>query len=355
VDPGFRSEGLVTVELDLRRPHYSKERLPVIYRELLERFSARPGVVSAVQVAIVPVSGSGWNERARGDGSQTRQESHFNRVGPGFFRTLGTPIVAGRDFDQRDAPGAAKVAIVNEAFVRRFFGNANPVGRSFIVDGQAGKPDPVYQVVGVARNTKYYELREDFIPTAFLPMSQEDDPGAGATYMLRISAPLGDIFSGAKAAVAEVHPEIGIQFQVMTTQIKDSLTRDRLMATLSGAFGLLAGLLATLGLYGVISYMVARRRNEIGVRMALGADRRRVVRLVLREAGLLLVVGLIIGAGLALWAGKAASALLFGLKPDDPMTLGGAIALLAAVALLASYAPARRASRIEPMHALRDE
>jgi putative ABC transport system permease protein len=213
----------------------------------------------------------------------------------------------------------------------------------------------VYQVVGVARNTKYYELREDFIPTAFLPMSQEDDPGAGATYMLRISAPLGDIFSGAKAAVAEVHPEIGIQFQVMTTQIKDSLTRDRLMATLSGAFGLLAGLLATLGLYGVISYMVARRRNEIGVRMALGADRRRVVRLVLREAGLLLVVGLIIGAGLALWAGKAASALLFGLKPDDPMTLGGAIALLAAVALLASYAPARRASRIEPMHALRDE
>src|SRR5439155_2509000 len=166
------------------------------------------------------------------------------------------------------------------------------------------------------------------------PMSQEDDPGAGATYMLRTSAPLGDIFSGVKAAVAEVHPEIGIQFQVMTTQIKESLLRDRLMATLSGAFGLLAGLLATLGLYGVIAYMVARRRNEIGLRMALGADRTRVVWLVLREAGLVLSVGLVIGTGLALWAGRAASTLLFGPKPNDPVTLAGAIGLLALVALL---------------------
>jgi ABC-type antimicrobial peptide transport system permease subunit len=142
---------------------------------------------------------------------------------------------------------------------------------------------------------------------------------------------------------------------VLTEQLKTSLTRDRLMATLAGAFGLLAGLLATLGLYGVIAYMVARRRNEIGVRIALGADRARVVRLVLREAAILVAVGIVIGSGLAILAGRAAATLLFALKPYDPLTLGGAVVLLAAVGLLASFAPARRASRLEPMQALREE
>jgi ABC-type antimicrobial peptide transport system permease subunit len=213
----------------------------------------------------------------------------------------------------------------------------------------------MYQIVGVVRNTKYYELREDFLPISFLPMAQDDDPGAGATYVLRTSAPLTDLFRGVKAAVAEVHPEIAIQFQVMTAKLQDSLMRDRLMATLAGSFGFLAAVLATLGLYGVIAYMVARRRNEIGVRIALGADRGQVVRLVLREAALLLAAGLAIGTGLALWAGRAASAMLFGLKAYDPLTFAGAIGLLALVALIASYSPARRASRLEPMQALREE
>lgn len=166
----------------------------------------------------------------------------------------------------------------------------------------------------------------------------------------------GELFRNVKGAVAEVHPPaIGIDFTVMTAQLRESLTRDRLMATLAGAFGFLAAVLSTLGLYGVIAYMVARRRNEIGVRMALGADRGRVVRLVLREAALLLVAGLAIDTGLALWAGRAASAMLFGLKPTDPATFAAAIGLLAVVALIASYAPARRASRVEPMQALREE
>lgn len=356
VDPGFRPEGIVAVDVDLGRAHYSKERRTVVYHELLQRLSARPGITSAAQTLFIPVGGSGWNEMGSAEGATTpNKEINFNRVGPGYFRTLGTPLMAGRDFNQNDTVSAPKVAIVNEAFVKQIFSGQNPLGHSFRVQGPAGKPDPTYQIVGIVRNTKYYDLREDFVPISFLPMDQDDDPNTGATFLLRTSTPLADVFSGVKAAVAEVHPQLGINFHVLTKQLQESLLRDRLMATLSGAFGLLAGLLATLGLYGVIAFMVARRRNEIGVRIALGADRARVVRLVLREAGLLLAIGLIIGTGLSLWAGRAASALLFGLKPHDPATLAGAIAVLAAVALIASYAPARRASRLDPMDALREE
>jgi putative ABC transport system permease protein len=356
VDAGFRTDGVVAVNLDLRRPQYGKERRPLIYRNLLERLSAQPGVVSAAQVSFTPVSGSGDNDMIRPEAAgAASKESNFTRVSPGYFRTMGTALVAGRDFDAGDTVDSPKVAIVNEVFAQRILGGGNPVGRTFRVEGQAGKPDPMYQVVGVVRNTKYYELREDFLPISFLPMGQEGNPGANATFVLRTAAPLGDVFRGVKSAVAEVHPEIVIEFRVLSAQVQESLLRDRLMATLGGAFGFLAAVLATLGLYGVIAYMVARRRNEIGVRIALGAGRGRVIRLVLREAALLLVVGLAVGTGLALWAGQAASALLFGLKPYDPATLGGAIALLAVVAMLASYGPARRASRLEPMQALREE
>jgi putative ABC transport system permease protein len=356
VETGFRADGIVAVNLDLRRPHYGKERHPMIYRNLLERFSAQPGVISAAQVGFTPVSGAGWNDMVRPEGANgASKEANFNRASPGYFRTMGTALTAGRDFDNRDTIGSPKVAIVNEAFVQKIFGGGNPVGRTFRVEGRAGEPDPVYQVAGVVRNTKYYELREDFVPISFLPMAQEDNPGAGATFVLRTAAPLGDVFRGVKAAVAEVHPEIVIQFRVLTAQLEESLLRDRLMAALAGSFGFLAAVLATLGLYGVIAYMVARRRNEIGVRIALGAGRGQVIRLILREAALLLVVGLAIGTGLAIWAGQAAGALLYGLKPNDPVTLAGAIALLTVVALLASYGPARRASRLEPMQALREE
>jgi putative ABC transport system permease protein len=177
----------------------------------------------------------------------------------------------------------------------------------------------------------------------------------GPAFVVRSAAPLGEVMTAVKAEVSDVSSVIGIQFQAFSEQIRESLLRDRLMATLSGAFGLLAGLLATLGLYGVLAYMVARRRTEIGVRMALGANRGNVILLVLREAGLLLIVGLGVGALLALWAGRAAASMLFGLQPHDPTTLLAAIGLLAVVALGASYFPARRAARLDPMSALRDD
>jgi predicted permease len=358
VDPGFQSEGILSVMLDLSQPKYSKERRPVVYRELLEHMAARRGVVSAAQVGFTPVSGSGWNDTLRPEGTtanRSDRESNFNRVGPGYFRTMGTGFVAGRDFDDHDTVASPKVAIVNEAFAKKFFAGKNPVGLTFHVEGPAGKPDPLYQIVGVVRNTKYYELREDFIPISFLPIAQDDEPGAGATFVLRTHAPMGEAMAGVKTAVGEVSPAIGIEFRILSGQLRESLMRERLMATLSGAFGGLAALLATLGLYGVIAYMVARRRNEIGVRMALGADRMKVIRLVLREAILLLAVGLTAGVLLALWAGRAATTLLFGLQPYDPITMLSAVALLTVVALAASYGPARRAAAIEPMMALRDE
>ncbi len=323
---------------------------------MLERLLERTGAISAWTGRYDAVSGSGWDQNVYADGSsEPRIDGLFNRCGPGYFRTMGTSFVAGRDFDEHDNLAAPKVAIVNEEFARKIFHGKNPVGQSFRREESADKPDALFLVVGLVRNTKYYELREDFRPIAFVPADQDEDPGPGGTFVLRTNAPLGEFYHAAEGAVAEINPRLGVDFSVLTTQIKESLMRDRLMAALAGAFGFLAGLLAVLGLYGVIAYMVARRRNEIGVRIALGASRRQVIGLVLREAVLLLAIGLTLGAAFAAWAGQAAASLVYGLKPRDPVTLGGAIALLAIVALLASYGPAWRASRLQPMEALRDE
>ena len=356
VDPGFRPEGIVAVSVDYRAAHFPKERITEVRRQTLEKLRVRTGAISAGQVDMTPVSGSGWDQNAWAEGSAgPRIDALFNRAGPGYFRTMGTPFVAGRDFDQHDNLTAPKVAIVNEEFARTIFHGKNPVGRLFRREESANQPDSLFLVVGLVRNTKYYELREDFRPIAFVAQDQDDDPGPGGSFVLRTKAPLGEFYHAAEEAVAEIHPGLAVDFKVLTAQIKDSLMRDRLMAALAGAFGLLAGALAVLGLYGVIAYMVARRRNEIGVRMALGASRGRVIALVLREAVLLLVIGLTLGTALAAWAGQAAASLVYGMTPRDPLTLGGAVALLAIVALFASYGPAWRASRLQPMDALRDE
>jgi putative ABC transport system permease protein len=356
VDPGFRPQGIVAVSVDFRAAHFPKERITEVRRQMLEKLRVRTGAISAGQVDMTPVSGSGWDQNAWAEGSAgPRIDALFNRAGPGYFRTMGTSFVAGRDFDEHDNLTAPKVAIVNEEFARTVFHGKNPVGHMFRREESANKPDSLFLVVGLVRNTKYYELREDFRPIAFVAEDQDEDPGPGGSFVLRTNAPLGEFYHAAEEAIGQIHPGLGVEFKVLTAQIKDSLMRDRLMAALAGAFGLLAGLLAVLGLYGVIAYMVARRRNEIGVRMALGASRGRVIALVLREAVLLLVIGLTLGTALAAWAGQAAASLVYGMTPRDPLTLGGAVALLAIVALFASYGPAWRASRLQPMDALRDE
>jgi predicted permease len=355
-DSGFKPEGIMTVGISFAE--MPKARRHSLNLELLQRLSTRIGVVSAAQVDMTPVSGSGWNNDIGPDGStaaSSGKEAFLNRVGPGYFRTMGTPLLAGREFTDADTLSSPKVAIVNQEFARKYFGGKNPVGHTFHLEAEAGKPEPLFQIVGLVKNTKYYDISEDFRALGFFPTAQGEDPGPGSNFVIRVSGSPGAVINSTKAAIAEISPTIAFEFKSFSKQLEESLLRERLMATLSGAFGILAVALATVGLYGVISYLVTRRRSEIGIRIALGADRGRVIFLVLREAMLLLGIGVVVGVVISVWVGRTAATLLYGLKPYDPVSLIGACLLLAGIALAASYVPARRAAALEPMVALRDE
>jgi putative ABC transport system permease protein len=357
LDPGFRESNLLITGVDASRTNLPAARRSMFHRELLGRVRATAGVEQAASASIVQVSGGGWNELIEIPGQRKQEQMipWFNRVSSNYFRTMGTPLLAGRDFDDRDTPSSQEVAIVNQEFSRKFLGGASPMGKEFRVLAGPGEQQHQYQIVGFVKNSKYQSMRENFKPIAYVAASQNKDPGLGVNIIVRSSSPLGSLLAGVKRSVLEQSPEISLEFRVFRTQIRESLLRERLMATLSGFFGFLAVVLATIGLYGVMSYMVARRRSEIGIRMALGASRGDVLNLVLREAGMLLVIGLAIGTGLAIAVGRTASSLLFGLKPTDPVTIGLSVALLAVVAIMASFLPALRAARLEPMLALREE
>jgi putative ABC transport system permease protein len=357
LDSGFRENGLLITSIDISRLNFSPARRAMLYRELLDRVRSAPGVEQAATAGIVQVSGEGWNDSIEfvGQRAGKRLVPWFDRVSAEYFRTMGTPLLAGRDFDDRDTPSSPEVAIVNQEFCNKFLGGANPLGKEFRVLAGPGEAQHVYQIIGLVKNSKYQSLRDAFEPLVFVAQTQDKEPGLGTNIIVRSAAQLGSLTSAVKQAVLHENSGISLQFQVFKTQVRESLLRERLMATLSGFFGFLAGVLATVGLYGVISYMVARRRNEIGIRIALGADRSSIMNLVVREAGILLATGLVIGTVLAIAAAQIASSLLYGLRPTDPGSIAFAIALLAAVALAASFLPALRASRVEPMVALREE
>jgi ABC-type antimicrobial peptide transport system permease subunit len=223
------------------------------------------------------------------------------------------------------------------------------------VEGEPGQPASSFQVIGVVADTKYSTLREPFEPLVYLAATQEPPPPAYLRIVLRTDATMSATTAAATPAIVGVHPAIAIRYQEVRTQLARSLTRERLMATLSGFFGGLAVLIATIGLYGVMSYMVTRRRVEIGVRMALGADATSVVTMIVREAGVLLLAGLVIGGVLSVYAARIGNTLLYGLQAGDPATLALAMTALASVTLLASWIPAMRASRVDPTTALRAE
>jgi predicted permease len=279
----------------------------------------------------------------------------FDRVSSAYFRTMGTPLMAGRDFNDHDTPAAPEVAIVNQEFCTRFLKNKNPLGVEFRTMPGPGEPLHVYQIVGVVKNSKYQTLRKAFEPLVFVAASQDKQPDVGQNFIIRSNVPFGSLMPELRRTIVAQNAGLSFTFQVFKNQVEDSLLRERLMARLSGFFGFLAVVLATVGLYGVISYMVARRRSEIGIRIALGADRSGIIRLVLQEAVLLLGAGLIVGTGLALASARAANSLVYGLHPNDPLTLACAVAGLIVIALLASTLPAWRAARVEPMSALREE
>jgi putative ABC transport system permease protein len=354
LDAGFRQDNLIVVNLDFRRAPIPEGERVMKYQEITGRLAALPGVQAGAQAFIVPVSGGGWNNNILIDGVRPKDYPNFNAVSPGYFRTMGTPMLAGRDFNEHDTPDGPRVVIVNETFAKKYFSGQNPVGRAFQIEEPPGDPRPFFEVVGLVKDTKYTDLREPFGAIGYFPASQQK-PESSLQVLLRAQVPADTVTGEVTGAVNNVSPMISIQYQTLTEMVQQSLLRERLMATLSGFFGALAAVLATIGLYGVMSYMVARRRNEIGIRMALGADRRDVVRMVMREAGVLLIAGLCVGTALAVAAARTASTLLFGLGPGDPATLAIAAGALAAVAALASYLPAHRAARLEPTIALREE
>jgi predicted permease len=357
VKAGFQETGILVTDLDFSRLNIPNPDRAEYKRQLLERVRALPGVESAAQATVVPISGSGTGDDVWMSGSERSKakSSWFSSVSPDYFKTLGTTLLAGRDFNDTDSPTSPKVAIVNEEFARQFTGGQNPIGQTFRRESTSLEPELEFQIVGLVKNTKYFELREDPHVIAYLPVVQEPRQASGIRLVVRSNAPFSSLTSRIKSLAAEVDPQIAITFRNFHTMIDESLLQERLMATLSGFFGFLAALLATVGLYGVVSYMVVRRTNEIGIRMALGADRAGILKMILREASVLLFLGVGLGVVLSIAGARTAHALLYGLKSYDPVTLLAAVALLATVALVASSLPAQRASKLDPMVALHEE
>jgi len=357
VDAGFRQNGILIVDLDFSRLKIPVARRAAFKQDILQRMRALPGTGSAGETYLLPLSGASTSNNVWVDGAglNAKMNSNFGSIGAGYLKTMGMTLLAGRDFDGRDTPSSPPAAIVNQTFARMLGLGDNPVGKRFRREATPSRPETVFEVAGLVKDTKYYSLREEFRPIAFLCTAQDADPDPFAQFVVRFDGPLADVTSRIKQAVKAASPGIIVDYRAFDETIREGLLRERLMATLSGFFGALAALIAAVGLYGVMSYLVVRRTNEIGIRMALGANSGNIVRLVLREAATLLAVGLAAGAVLAVAAGYAAGSLLFGLRPTDAGILAMAAGLLAAVTIAASYLPAWRAARLDPMTALREE
>ncbi|MGC2741715.1 MAG: ABC transporter permease, partial [Candidatus Angelobacter sp.] len=357
LDPGFQTDGVLATYIDLDPLQLPLQQRTRFKKDLLARVRAIPGIESAAEASIVPLTHNWWNDTvlSRASGQPVRATAFFNNVSPGYFTTMKAELLQGRDVSDSDSIAAPAVAVVNESFAGKFLPGIDPLGKTFRLDLGPTKPQPVYQIIGVVRDTKYGSLRQPILPIAYLAAAQAEDPDTQPALLVRSNISMAAMQSSLDRVIRAVNPTITFHFGVLQTEVRDTLQRERLMASLSGFFGFLAMLLATIGLYGVISYMVIRRRNEIGIRMALGADRGRVLSLIMREAAMLLAIGLGAGTVLALLAAKAATSLLFGLKPRDPETFVLSISLLAIVSLAASALPAYRAARVDPLDALRNE
>lgn len=351
LDPGFREKGILLAFFDMSRLPLADAAVKPFERQLLEEVRAVPQVDAAATSTNILIGGGSWTLGIRAGAAEGAAK--FTWVSPGNFQTLATPILAGRDFNANDTASSPKVAIVNQIFARHFFGNANPIGKTFRTAPEPGYPATEYQVVGVIKNTRYFNLRDEPPAMSYAPADQFPGDWRWVQMYVRSSAPLGAIENAIRRRIGAQHPELEMGFRVFEEQIEEGVVRERLMAALSGFFGAIAALLATVGVYGVMAYMVVRRRNEIGIRMALGADGKRVVRLVMKEAALLIAAGVAIGGAVSLALAKTAASLLYGITSYDPAAFLGSAILLAAVTAAGSYLPARRAAKLDPMIALR--
>jgi len=358
LNPGFRTENLLTFAMDPTLNGYKPERSLQFYRQLTDRMNALPGVKSAALAVVQILDGNEWDQTVTVEGYAAKQGEnvgpHMQFISPRFFETMGIPVLLGRDFTIQDENGAPKVAVVNEKLARRYFGGANAIGRHVGLGGNPGTKTDI-EIVGVVKDTKYESLRDEIPYELYLPYRQMPFT-VGMTAYLRTEANPENMFSLLRRTVREVDSSVPVyHMRTLEQQLDKSLMSERLLATLSAIFGCLATLLAAVGLYGVMAYMVARRTREIGIRMALGASGGSVVWIVMREVLLLALVGLAVGLPSAWALTRLVETQLFGIQPADPLTMTAAAIGIASVAALAGYFPARRATAVDPMQALRWE
>ena len=362
---GFQTSSVLQVGLDWSRSGYTPAQIGLLNRQALDRMASVAGVRSATFAAMTPISGAGGSlfvsVKGFSENRDDRRRVNLNNVAPKYFETLGTPFVAGRDFALEDE-GRPRVAIVNQSMARYYFGKDNPLGRQFTFDGQAS---PV-EIIGVVGDAKYNDVH-DTPPRTIYMNAFQDSGRTRPTFALRTDVPPTSIVANVRRAIRDVAPDATVaKVTTLAEQVDASILPERLVAMLSALFGVLAALLLTIGLYGLLAYTVTRRLNEIGIRIAIGATSRDVIAMVLASAVRLVVAGLIIGVPIALWTkGYAASvlAVMAATQAEAPVTLPVdtavpivvAVIAMVAVALVASYVPGRRATRVDPVVALRAE
>lgn len=368
LDLGFDRDNILIVRVEGEQSQVPAAQRAALNERVREAAEAVPGVARAVSLRTVPVSPDHWvaNVEIPGrtppaGGSRT---AFLNSVSPGWFEMFGTPMLVGREFDDRDRPGSPLVAVVNEAFARQFASGQNPVGETLRFGGDDDLGPP-FTIVGLARDSGaaiYYGIREGVPPTVYLAFAQRAPEIRNYTplvsFRLGVTATAGPVAPLAREvtrAIERVDPDLKTSVRTMADYVDATVTQERLAAVVAGLFGTLALVLAAVGLYGVTAHGVGRRRAEIGVRMALGATPVGVVRSVLKPVVVLVGAGILLGATLSYWASRFAAAMLFGLEPHDPTTFAGAAAVLGSIALVAAWLPARRAARIDPAITLRSE
>jgi predicted permease len=363
-NPGFDTTNLVSFATDPSLNGYPPDRNKRLAMTLVERIATEPGVTSASIAGVRVLDGGSWNSSVTVEGYAAKEGesvvAYNNTVMPGYFRTMGIPLLLGRDFTERDVrwgepkEGEPGIAIANERFVERYLRGRNPIGQHVGFGANPGTPMPL-EIVGVVGTAHYVSLRDEAEPQLFFPMLSDEHPRSFVVYVRSTRAPEA-LFASIRSAVHAVDANLPIyRMTTMEQQLDRSLTSERLVAGLSSALGVLATLLAVIGLYGVMAYNVARRTREVGIRMAVGAHAHRVVSLFAREAGWLIALGFVIGLPCAWAFGRYVESQLFGIEPLDPLTIGAAMIGLGTFAAAGALIPALRAARINPLSALREE
>jgi predicted permease len=361
VDAGFDRHNVLLVSARIPPERVPKTQRRQMFDDMLARLRGIPGVNAAAASSLTPISNLFWNEETHPEGYQPKPAEddalvYFNRVSPGYFEALRTRVLAGRDFADRDTLSAPRVMIIGETTARHFWGGANPIGKLIRLDheGTPGQLDS-YEVIGLVADVKYGELKEKTLMTAYLPFTQDPDPSERTTFEIRAGASSAGLTSEVRAIAAAVNKDMSLEFKMFEQQVGDSLLQSRLLALLTAFFSALALLLAVTGLYGVVSYLTARRRNEIGIRIALGARYGSVIRLVLRDVATMIGIGIVAGVAGCIAGSRVVKALCYGVSATDPSVLVLVVSVLGISTAIAGYLPARRAARMDPMAALRDE